>query len=163
MRALKIVGLVIVGLLIVALLGFLGWRTYQSYQTAPVNDTVPAVVAPAPTAPVSCIDTATAKLALGADVQRIDTEPCSWQLRNANGALTKVVIPEGWVATLDVANSTIKVVEGHGQSYMVKAMTARYKTGFDKSDAVWDLQKLFEKERAFAQKETPSFVVTIER
>jgi hypothetical protein len=157
----------------------LGRCEYVSLQPAPVA-AVPAPATPvaaptsaiptaAPTsaiptaAPAQPIDTAYVKKVCGVDVQKVGTEAGAWVFRSPNDQLTDLIVPSGFIATIHKGNSEIVVAVGRGQTYKAKAATLRYQPLYPAGDAVWDAQKLFEKERAFAQSENPSYVVTLER
>lgn len=103
--------------------------------------------------------TAEAKKALGLDVQRDNTEPSSFVWRSSPQTAT-ANCPIGWICTLTLADNSIKLFVGDGQSRAITAGTFRYVAAYASNDAVNNPCQLLKNEQDFGAKEIPSFTVT---
>lgn len=105
--------------------------------------------------------TGEAKVALGLDVQRLDTEPAAFVVRSPLGAVS-AICPQGWTCTLTLQSGNIKVYVGDGAKYQLTAGTFRFVNGYPSGDAVKVNPPcaLTSKEDFFGQMEAPSFHVT---
>ncbi len=109
----------------------------------------------------SCLTTGEAKAALGLDVQRLGLEACGWVFRSVGVGSAQATCPDGWVCTLHLADDSINVYVGDGESYTIVAGTFRMIDAYPSNDAVHEDPpcELLRKEKNFGQVEDPSFPV----
>ncbi len=105
------------------------------------------------------VTTEQAQALTGVLVERVATECSSFVWRGANEAAVEAVCPSGWICTWDVVGDVVVVHEGIGQKSRILAGTFREIAAYPADDAVHDVCRLYNKEKALGLNDVPSFEV----
>lgn len=133
---------------------------YNSPQGAePAAPAAPADSGPAALYEHSGPTTAEAKVSLGLDVQRLDTEISAFVWRSVP-LTADARCPTGWLCTLHLASGEIQLFVGDGKVRSIQAGTFRFVEAYQSDDAVHTPCSLVDKEDEFGQIEDPTFGVT---